>query len=94
MIINLEKKNYKLIAINILYYKNNGYILINNDKILTWDRNCYYKRYGYVNLNIDFTETVEFLITQDKVVTAECKYDKIFPDNKYILLSEFIYIKN
>ncbi len=90
--INLDKKNYKLIAINILYYKNNGYILINNNKILTWDRNCYYKRYGYVNLNIDFKETVEILITQDKVNTTECKYDTIFPDDKYILLSELIYI--
>lgn len=94
LIIHLPTQNYTLLAINILYYKHNGFIIINDNRLLTWDTNCYYKRYGYINLNIHFSEAIDVVISQDVVNTKSCKYDTTFPDEKYLFLSELIYTTN
>ena len=88
-IVNLQN----LIAINILYYKNNGFIYINDSKIQTWDKNCYYKRFGYCNLN-KFIQNNELKIniSQEKFDTSSCKYETTFPEDKYLWLSELIFI--
>ena len=80
-----------LMAINILHYKNNGYVFVNNHKIQTWDNNCYYKRFGYINLNIPLNEKdITILISQEKFDTSTCKYETLFPDDKYLWISELI----
>jgi hypothetical protein len=82
-----------LIAINILYYKNNGYIEINDNKILVWDNNCYYKRYGYVNLNLPITESIITIkIFNEDFDKSSCKYETTFPNEKYLYISEIICI--
>jgi len=90
IIFNIEKKYKNVIALNILYYKNNGYVFINNHKLLTWDAHCFYKRYGYINLNINFDENIKITISQENVDTSTCKYDNLFPNEKYLLLAEII----
>ena len=92
LIINNNIK--KIIALNILYYKNNGFIYINDYKLQTWDRNCYYKRYGYINLNINNINNSDIIIkiSQEKFDTSDCKYDCDFNNNKYLMISEIIYL--
>jgi hypothetical protein len=85
-------KNPLLIAINILYYKNNGFIHINKNKLQTWDSNCYYKRSGYINLNIQIEDNIQLLISQEQFDTSLCKYETIFPNEKYLWISEIIFI--
>lgn len=89
---NNDSNNKKLLlALNILHYKNNGYILINENKIQTWDKNCYYKRFGYINLNTFLKEkTLKIAMSQEQFDTSECKYDVDFPNEKYLWLSEII----
>jgi len=38
---------------NILFYKNNGFVEVNGDRLQTWDKNCYYKRFGFLDLKKD-----------------------------------------
>jgi hypothetical protein len=91
LVINLNDHSTIVLAINILYYTNNGYISINEHKIQTWDKNCYYKRYGYVNLNIYLKNNfIHFKISQETFDTTTCNYDVIFPDKKCLWLSEII----
>ena len=92
LIINIGNKEILLIAINILYYKNNGFIHINDNKIQTWDKNCYYKRNGYIDLKIHINETINIFISQENFSTSSCKYESTFPDEKYLWLSELIYV--
>jgi hypothetical protein len=75
IILNITERNLKsLIAINILYYINNGYIYINNNKIQTWDRNSYYRRYGFCNLNIKSDNSLIIKTSQELFDTSSCKY--------------------
>jgi hypothetical protein len=91
LVINLNNHSKIVLAINILYYKNNGYISINENKIQTWDKYCYYKRYGYVNLNMQLkTNIMHFKISQEAFDTSVCNYDVTFPEKKYLWLSEII----
>jgi len=78
-------------AMNILFYVNNGYILINENKFQTWDANCYYKRFGYINLNMLLDiDSIKIIVSQEKFDTLTCKYDITFPEEKYLWLSEII----
>ena len=86
-----DLKSKKIIAINLLYYKNNGFIMINNTKIQTWDSNCYYKRYGYINLNIKIEDEIKIVVSQE-IFDTPCKYDTAFPNEKYLFISEIICI--
>jgi hypothetical protein len=81
-----------LIAINILYDKNNGFIDINDNKILIWDKNSYYKRFGYIDLNICFNNNnpIKISVSQESVDTSSCKYGVQFPHEKWLWLAEFI----
>lgn len=91
LVIHLHNDSIIVLAINILYYTNNGYISINEHKMQTWDKNCYYKRYGYVNLNIHLkTNYMHFKISQETFDTSACNYDVTFPEKKYLWLSEII----
>jgi hypothetical protein len=89
--ITLDDKAKAILGLNILYYKNNGYILINENKLQTWDKNCYYKRYGYINLHIFLTNPqIKVCISQEQFDTSACKHEVNFPKEKYLWLSEII----
>lgn len=86
--------NLHLISIHILFNKNNGFIYINNSQIQTWDKNCYYKRYGFIPLSVqcDDNNKLEIKISQECFDTSSCKYESFFPSEKYLWISEFIFI--
>ena len=91
LLIRFDDKLNLLLGLNILYYKNNGFILINQHKIQTWDKNCYYQRYGYINLNIFLNEkSLNITVSQEQFDTKDCKYDVDFPNKKCLWISEFI----
>ena len=92
IIINNNLNISKIVALDIIYYKHNGIININGTNIQTWDRHCYYKRSQYFNIEIDVQDSIIIHVLQDNFHTTDCKYDIIFPENKYLLISNLVYI--
>ena len=46
-----------------------------------------------LNLPNNLTKELNIIIHQDKFDTSSCKYNTEFPDEKFMYISEIIYIK-
>jgi hypothetical protein len=84
----LNLPNAKILALHILYHPAAGRIEIGDKTFQTWDSNCYYIRRGYHNL---FCSGPSIRIQQDSFETP-CKHECIFPEQKYMWISEVLYL--
>jgi len=84
------QNNVHVWSANILFYKNNGFVEINGDRLQTWDKNCYYKRFGFLDLKKDVDRVFEIKVLQESFDTTECKYTSSFPAEKCLWISYLV----